>query len=240
MRLGVVIGATGGIGSACARALASSVNQVLLVGRNETRLKEVASTVGARTAVVPADIATAEGREAIAAAVEETGFAISWLVLASGVPLRGAFPTLPLEEIEAALLINFVGPALLVRRLLECRWNGGASIIAIGSISASRALPNRAAYAGSKVGLEHLCRALASEVADLGIRVNVVAPGVIETAFLPQERATLNDWVRSRVPTRRLGNPEEVANVVRYLALEAPRYVNGARIAVDGGAEVVG
>jgi 3-oxoacyl-[acyl-carrier protein] reductase len=240
MSLGVVIGAAGGIGSACARALAPSVDRVLLVGRNEERLQAVAAELGDGGVVAPADVSTAEGRDAIAGAVEASGLDLAWLVLASGVPLRGAFPSLRPEDIERTLTINFVGPVLLLRRLLDCRWKRGSSIVVIGSISASRALPNRAAYGGSKAGLEHLARTLAAEVAPLGIRVNVVAPGVIDTAFLGEGREALDEWVRQRVPAGRSGRPEEVAAVVRYVVLEAPEYLNGARIAVDGGAEVIG
>lgn len=75
-------------------------------------------------------------------------------------PSRGTFPTLPPEDIEAALLINFAGPALLLGRLLKCPWSEGASIVAIGSIFAFRVLPNRAAYGGSKARLEHFWRTL--------------------------------------------------------------------------------
>lgn len=70
-----------------------------------------------------------------------------------------------------------------------------------------------------------------------GIRVNVVAPGVIATPFLGSDHARLDAWVAERVPSRRTGTPAEVADVVRYLVLEAPDYVVGTRISVDGGME---
>ena len=109
----------------------------------------------------------------------------------------------------------------------------------VGSISASRALPRRAVYGASKAGLEHLARSLAAELGPAGFRVNVVAPGVIGTPFLGDDTSNLDAWVRSRVPQQRLGSPEEVAEVVRYVIAEAPRYLTGARIAVDGGAEAM-
>jgi len=155
------------------------------------------------------------------------------------VPLRGPLAQLPTAEIQNTLMTNLVGPALLIRRLLDRRWLPNASIIGVGSISATRSLPNRSVYSASKAGLEHLCRSLAAEVAPRGIRVNVVSPGVIETPFLGGDRAALRDWVSTHVPMQRVGTPDDVAAVVRYLVLEAPEYVTGARIAVDGGAESV-
>jgi 3-oxoacyl-[acyl-carrier protein] reductase len=118
-------------------------------------------------------------------------------------------------------------------------WQPPASVVVIGSISATRSLPERSVYGDSKAGIEHLARALAAEVASSGIRVNVVAPGVIETPFLGEATAALARWVEARVPLGRTGTPEEVAELVRYLILDAPPYLTGARISIDGGAETV-
>jgi NAD(P)-dependent dehydrogenase (short-subunit alcohol dehydrogenase family) len=239
MSLGILVGASGGIGSACAKALDSSVDLMVLAGRSEARLRATEKMLTATATAVAADIATESGRDAILRAVQVSQLEIGWLVLASGVPLRGSLPQQGLRDIHDTLLTNLVGPALLIRMLLDCRWRPNASIIAIGSISASRALPNRSVYGGSKAGLEHFCRSLAAEVAPLGIRVNVVAPGVIDTPFLGGDRGPLDRWVQTHVPQRRVGAPQDVADVVRFLVLEAPSYMTGARIAVDGGAESV-
>jgi NAD(P)-dependent dehydrogenase (short-subunit alcohol dehydrogenase family) len=238
MTVGILVGAGGGIGSACARALDASVDVMVLAGRSRAGLQATASTLTGRAATVVADITTEDGREAIASAALESE-EIAWLILASGVPLRGPLMQFTPAEIQATIMTNLIGPALLIRRLLDSRWLPNSSIIAIGSISASRSLPNRSVYSGSKAGLEHLCRSLAAEVAPRRIRVNVVSPGVIDTAFLGGDRAALQAWVNGHVPIRRIGTSEDVADVVRYLALEAPDYVTGARIAVDGGAESV-
>ncbi len=237
MSVGLVVGAGGGIGSACARALDGAADLMVLAGRSEAPLRAVAATLRGGSEVVTGDVATAEGRDKIATGGGDAE--IAWMILASGVPLRGAFPDLAPQDIEATFLTNLVGPALLIRRLLDRAWQPNASIIVIGSISASRSLPNRAAYSGSKAGLEHLCRSLAAEVAPRGIRVNVVSPGVVDTPFLGSNQQALQTWVGDHVPQRRLATPDDVAQVVRYLVLEAPAYVTGARIAVDGGAESI-
>jgi 3-oxoacyl-[acyl-carrier protein] reductase len=233
---GIVVGGAGGIGAACARALAGSADVIVLCGRRREPLEAVAASVSQTSIVVAADVASPEGRDTIAAAVDGS---IAWVVLASGIPVRRPLAELPEDEVAAAFAANLVGPTLLLRRLLDLQWQQGAAVAVIGSISASRSLPSRAVYSGSKAGLEHFARSLAAELAPSGIRVNVVAPGVIETPFLGDARRALEEWTRSRVPLARVGTPDEVANTVRYVLLDAPSYLTGARIAVDGGAEAV-
>ena len=235
MSVGIVVGAGGGIGSACAQALDASVDLMILAGRSNGRLRATASALTGKTATVVADITTESGRDAIAVALDTEE--ISWVILASGVPLRGPLAQLAPANIQDTFMTNLIGPALLIRRLLDARWLPNASIIAVGSISATRSLPNRSVYSGSKAGLEQLCRSLAAEVAPRAIRVNVVSPGVIDTPFLGADQAALQSWISAHVPMRRMGASADVAEVVRYLVLEAPEYVTGARIAVDGGAE---
>jgi NAD(P)-dependent dehydrogenase (short-subunit alcohol dehydrogenase family) len=237
---GLVVGATGGIGGACARALASSVDRIVLVGRDDDRLGVLAETIGPAASPLVADVASADGRRAIVDAVHAPRTDLRWVVLASGRPLRGALADLDEAEIEDAFAVNLVGPALLLRRLADAPWAPSASVVVIGSISASRALPGRGTYAATKAGLERLALSIAAEWAPRGIRVSVVAPGVIDTPFLGSGLAGLDDWVARRVPAGRAGDADEVAEVVRWLCQEAPGYVVGTRIAVDGGTEVFG
>jgi NAD(P)-dependent dehydrogenase (short-subunit alcohol dehydrogenase family) len=237
MSTGIVLGAGGGIGAATCRALDGSASRIVLAGRRPAPLEEVATDMVSQAVVVPSDIGTEAGRDAIVAAVVEP---LEWLVLASGVPLRKPLVDLSEEEIANAFATNLVGPTLLVRRLLSLRWQPPAAVTVIGSISANRSLPNRAVYGATKAGIEHLARSLAAELGQSGIRVNVVSPGVIETPFLGDGSAALAEWVTARVPVGRTGSPDEVAAIVRYVTLDAPGYLTGARVAVDGGAEALG
>lgn len=236
IRLGVVVGASGGIGSACATALADSADRLVLVDRRPAI--ETARIAGAEECV--ADIVTPEGRAAVRAAVKGARGQLGWVVLASGEPLRQGFQTAPSSAVERCLLVNLVAPVLLVRELLEFTWEANGQVIVVGSISTSRALPNRAVYAAAKAGLEHFARSLAAELAGRELRCNIVAPGVIDTDFLGEDRTALDGWVQARVPMRRLGNTTEVAQVVRFLVRDAPPYLSGARIAVDGATEALG
>lgn len=239
MSIGVIVGATGGIGGACVAALAASVDHLIVTGRDEERLATVAREAAPGARAVIADIASAEGRAAIIRAIEETGDELRFAVIASGAPLRGPLAELDEAAIEATFQSNLVGPALLLRALARARWMPRASLVVIGSISASRAILNRTVYAASKAGLERLAMSLAAEWAPRGIRVTVVAPGIIATPFLGTDRSRLDAWVAERVPGGRTGTAEEVAEIVRYVALDAPDYLIGARIAVDGGLEAI-
>jgi NAD(P)-dependent dehydrogenase (short-subunit alcohol dehydrogenase family) len=235
MTVGLVVGATGGIGGACARALAGSVDRMAVTGRDEAKLRAVAADVGASAVPVVADIAAVAGRDAILAAV--AGGTLRWVVIASGAPLRGELDELDPEAIVETFHANLIGPALLLRALAETDWSTPASVAIIGSISATRAIAKRSVYAASKAGLERLAMSLGAEWAPRGIRVTVVAPGIIATPFLGTDQSRLDTWVKERVPSRRSGTPAEVADVVRYVVLDAPDYLIGARIAVDGGME---
>jgi NAD(P)-dependent dehydrogenase (short-subunit alcohol dehydrogenase family) len=235
MSVGLVVGATGGIGGACARSLVGSVDRMVLTGRDKAKLAAVAAEVGRSADPVVADIATDEGRGAMLGALRSDE--VRWVVIASGAPLRGSLAELDPVAIAETFQSNLVGPALLLRGLSSVAWAKSASVVVIGSISATRALANRSVYAASKAGLERLAVSLGAEWARRGIRVTVVAPGVIATPFLGSDQSRLDAWVAERVPSGRTGTADEVADVVRYVVLEAPDYLIGARIAVDGGME---
>jgi 3-oxoacyl-[acyl-carrier protein] reductase len=231
---GIVVGASGGIGSAAARVLAPTVDSLVITGRRRSALDELAAEIGESAIVAVADIATPEGREAVVAPVDGE---LAWVVVASGVPLRTPFTDADPSEIEQTFAVNLLAPALLLRRLMDCAWTTPGRIVIVGSVSASRTLPDRAVYSATKAGLEHLGKSLAAELAPREILVNVVAPGVVETPFLGEHREALESWIGVNVPARRAGTSDEVAEVIRFLAVEAPTYVTGARIAVDGGVE---
>jgi enoyl-[acyl-carrier protein] reductase III len=122
------------------------------------------------------------------------------------------------------------------------RLGRGASIVALSSLGAVRAIPQYAAVAASKAALEALCRQLALELGPEGIRVNVVSPGLVETRALAHfpNRAQLVEVASQRTPLGRLTTPEDVANVVSFLCSDAARMVHGQTLHVDGGYGIVG
>jgi NAD(P)-dependent dehydrogenase (short-subunit alcohol dehydrogenase family) len=239
MRTGLIVGASGGIGAASARCLAASVDRLVLVGRGAAALDRLAAELSTPATCVAVDITVASGRDAILAAVRQDGASLAWTVIASGSPLRGAFGESDKEEVVRTLDVDLVAPILLLRALSDVAWTDRAALVVVGSISASRALPGRAVYGAAKAGLERFCASLAAEWQPRGIRVNVVAPGVVDTPFVGGDRDNLERWSRERIPAARAGRPEEVAEFIRYVVLDAPDFVVGARLVIDGGSESV-
>ncbi|MGY9048762.1 hypothetical protein P775_15180 [Puniceibacterium antarcticum] len=129
--------------------------------------------------------------------------------------------------------VNLVAPFILCQELLDPLRQAGGSVVNISSIAASRVHPFAgAAYAISKAGLSAFTRELAHELGNSGVRVNTVAPGEIQTSILSPGT---DELVESQVPMKRLGRPEEVAEVVYFLASELSSYVTGTEIPINGG-----
>lgn len=139
----------------------------------------------------------------------------------------------PLETWQSVNMVNFLAPAMLVQGLLEPLRTAHGAVVNVTSIAATRIHPFAgAAYATSKAALSALTRELAHELAGSDIRVNAVAPGEIHTSILSPGT---DEIVEAQVPMRRLGHPEEVADVVYFLCSPSASYVNGAEISIDGG-----
>ena len=238
-RTAIVTGAGRGIGAAIARGLDAAGARVALVARTENELREVAAGLCNDPVVVTADLGMAEGpAAAAAAALEAFGGRLDVLVNNAGAGIRRDSHTLTVEEIDglwhvnvrAALLLGVaVLPAMIAR--------GSGSVVSISSISGRRGAPRRALYAATKAALDGMTRALAMEYGPRGIRANAVAPGVVETAMWHENLAQpgVADAVLGLIPTRRLSTPEEVADVVVFLASDASRAITGEVISADGG-----
>lgn len=237
MSVGLIVGA-GGIGAEVARMAHQSVDHTLVFDRDPDkvqRLREELACVG-----VVGDIASGPARRAVVDKLHGLGQALEWVVLSSGVGLRSEVANLTPEVLRSAFEVNVVAPVLLIGELLrEAEWATEARVVGVGSISARRALPGRTAYGATKAAFEAFLTALGVEVAERGIRVNVVCPGVTDTDFIKPSRAQLEEWARQRVPAGRMGEPSEVASVIAYLIMGAPSYLTCSRIVVDGGTEAM-
>jgi NAD(P)-dependent dehydrogenase (short-subunit alcohol dehydrogenase family) len=146
------------------------------------------------------------------------------------------------EEWARVIAVNLSGPFLCTQACAPVMLkNGGGAVVNIGSISGLRASTLRVAYGTSKAGLAHLTKQQAAELGELGIRVNAVAPGPVDTAMAkevhtPDIRADYHD----AIPLNRYGTEEEIAAAVAFLCSDAASYVNGQTLAVDGGFDAAG
>jgi 3-oxoacyl-[acyl-carrier protein] reductase len=232
----VVTGGTRGIGAAVSRALAAAGAQVIACYRSDTdaaeKLRTELEAIGGDHAVVPADVSTVEGVAALTGAVAARYDHLDILVHSAGVISHIPFADLEPEEWRRVLDTNLTSAYLLVRGLLP-RLDGGASVVLVGSGSALVGIPLRAHYTATKAALVGLARSLSKELGGRGVRVNVLASGVVDTgAPLPPQQ---EEAYRRRIPLGRLARPEEIAAMAAFLASDLASYVTGATIPVDGG-----
>ena len=244
-RVGLVTGASSGLGLECARALAIAGADVALVARRADRLKAIANELARDHAVkaipIAADITVeSELDRVIERTVAELG-EIEILVNNAGIAPTGRAEKYSRQDWDAALSLNLTAPMMLsqrfARRLIERKRPG--RIINITSILAhvGSAVYRLSAYTASKAALANLTRQLAIEWAPHGIAVNAIAPGWIPTEATEAGIAKPGNRERMEAltPMGRLGRPDEIRGAVIFLAAAASSYVTGATLAVDGG-----
>ena len=238
-RTAVVTGAGRGIGAAVVRALDAAGARVALVARSEDELRKVAADLTHDPVVLPADLASASApsdvaREALAA----FGGRVDVLVNNAATALRKPSDELTAAEIDGMYHVNVRAVLLLCATIVPAMVeHGGGSIINVSSVSGIRGTPRRAAYAATKAALDGNTRALAMEYGPRGVRANSVAPGVVVTALWREllTRDGVEDTIVGQTALRRLATPEDIADVVVFLASDAARFVTGEVLAADGG-----
>jgi NAD(P)-dependent dehydrogenase (short-subunit alcohol dehydrogenase family) len=142
----------------------------------------------------------------------------------------------PLADWQTVFQINFFGPIMLARGLLKELTAATGTVVNVTSIAGGRVHPFAgAAYATSKAALASLTREMAADFGPLGVRVNAISPGEIDTAILSPGTEKI---VEEQIPLRRLGEPEEVAKAIYFLCTDASSYVNGAELHINGGQHV--
>ena len=208
-------------------------------GRRAEPLAEVAAAIAAAGGIaraVPGDVGVeADVARLVGAARAELG-GVDVLVNSAAVRLRSPLVDISAADFSEVLRINLVGAFVLTKMVAgPMRERGGGSIIHIGSALGRVAAPDFSPYVASKGGLESLARAAAVELVQDEIRVNVVAPGTIDTPIgqgVPEFRRHL---LKHRIPIGRAGHVDDIASACLYLASDAARYVTGSILAVDGG-----
>jgi NAD(P)-dependent dehydrogenase (short-subunit alcohol dehydrogenase family) len=236
----LITGGNSGIGLATAKAFVAAGARVAITGRNRATLDAALAELGANAIALQADATDiAATEQAVAAAVQAFGrldiiFANAGIV--GGTPLGGS----RLEVFEQILRTNITGVFFTVQAAVP-HLNDGASIILNGSVMSQLGSPGSSAYAASKAGVRGMARVLASELASRGIRVNVVSPGATRTpiwdgsAPTPEAKAQLEKRLSGIIPLGRLGEADEIARTVLFLASDDASNINGAEIFVDGG-----
>lgn len=239
-RTALVTGGTRGIGKAIVWALAREGAKVAFNYASSTQAADQLVSdleLDQREAVAfQADVRKKEDADRVVGDVMERWGKIDILVNNAGVIRDGLLATMSVEQWQDVIDTNLTGVFnfchAAMRPMMSARYG---RIINMSSVAAYMANPGQANYAASKGGIVGFTRCLATEIARRGVTVNAVAPGFIETDMTEDVRNAAGDMIKKKIPARRLGLPDDIANAVLFLATEESSYITGQVLTVDGG-----
>lgn len=234
----VVTGGALGIGAAIVQTFVQEGARAVVLDLGDPE------TPAAATRYLHVDVADRASVEAAFDSIDATEGQVDVLVNNAGIQRVGLTDEIDPDEWERVVRIHLFGTYhCSAAALRSMKRRGRGSIVTIASVAAFLALPGRGPYSAAKAAMASLTRVMAIEVAELGIRVNAVAPGFTKTRLIEQairDGSLREDWMISEVPMRRLATPDEIARVVRFLASDDAAYITGQTIVVDGGWTIQG
>ncbi len=236
----LVTGASGGIGGAIARALHAQGASVALSGTRVEALEAVASDLGNRAYVTPADLSSAEGANKLIEDAEHAMGGVDILINNAGLTRDQLAMRMKDEDWQTVLDVNLTAAFRLSRACLRGMMKARTGrIIGITSVVGATGNAGQTNYAASKAGMIGMSKSLAQEVASRGITVNCVAPGFIETAMTDVLSDDIKTKLLSGIPAGRLGNVDDIAAACVYLASDEASYVTGQTLHVNGGMAMI-
>jgi 3-oxoacyl-[acyl-carrier protein] reductase len=230
-RVWLVTGASRGIGLAVARRIVAAGERVAVLARGDA-VHALAEELGSDCFACQADVSQAGEVEAAVASIVSHWGRLDNVINNAGAHRGGKLSRLQHDDWQMVLNTNLTGAMNVCKAAVEHLTEGGA-IVNVGAVVGFRGFPGDAAYASSKAGLAGLTRALSIELAARGITVNLVIPGLVLTEMTSALSEKALESMRAKIPLGRYGEPEEIAEVVEWVARS--RYMTGAFVPADGG-----
>ncbi len=240
-KIAVITGGNSGIGYSTAKKFKAEGANVIIIGRSTEKVNLAAEELGIKG--ITADVSNLLAIDKAVDKIKVEFGKIDILFVNAGV-----FSPVPVGQISEKTFdnlmdINFKGAVFTIEKFLPIV-NEGGSIINLSSINAYTGMPNTAVYGASKAALNAYTRTAATELAPRKIRINVVNPGPIatpifgKTGMSEEQLKGLGEMMQSRIPLKRYGQPEEIAEMVTFLASDKASFITGAEYNVDGGANI--
>ena len=236
----LVTGATGGLGGAMARALHKQGATVAISGTRKDALEALAGELGSRVHILPCNLSDKDEVEALVPAAETALGQLDILVNNAGITRDGLFMRMKDEDWEQVLNVNLTSAFRLSRAALKGMMKRRfGRIIGITSVVGVTGNPGQGNYAASKAGMIGMSKSLAAEVATRNITVNCIAPGFIESPMTDVLNEKQKEAILSTIPAARLGQGDDIAAALVYLASREAGYMTGQTLHVNGGMAMI-
>ncbi len=241
-KVALITGAGTGIGKGTALKFAREGARVVIAARRENMLEQTAALDPDNISIVRMDLNSAEDRARALEAVVERHGRLDVLVSNAGAQLWKEFMETSVEEMETVFTTNLSSTTRFIKEAVPLLRESKGNIVIVSSTSARyTASPSMklSVYSASKAGLNHLTRALAPELGPMGIRINAVAPGLTRGEYaddgVERNDVANEEWIRSMTPLGRIGEPEDIAKVIAFMASDMASWVTGQVLDASGG-----
>lgn len=236
----LITGATGGIGESIARKLKLQGAKVILSGTREDALSKLAADLGKDTFILPTRLNVLEEVESLIEKAEALSGGVDILVNNAGITKDSLLLRMKNEDIDDVLNINLKAAIILSRSAIKYMMKRRVGrIINISSIVGVTGNAGQTNYVASKAGLIGFTKALAQEIASRNITVNAIAPGFIETPMTDKLTPEIKAKLLEKIPLSRLGNGDDIAHGVVYLASDEASYITGETLHINGGMAMI-
>jgi len=236
----LVTGATGGIGAAIAKSLHAAGAEVAISGTRAEKLEELKAELGDRVHVIAANLSDRDSVDQLAKDAAEAMGGVDILVNNAGITKDNLAMRMKDEDWDSVMQVNLESSFRLIKALMrgmmKSRWGRVVNITSVVGVTGN---PGQANYCASKAGMIGMSKALAAELASRGITVNCVAPGFIGTPMTDVLTDEQKAAITSGIPSGDLGEPEDIASAVLYLASPEAKYVTGQTLHVNGGLAMI-